>query len=200
MLLSGIALGVSIAAPPGPVTALAAQEVASRSWLAGWLVTVGATTADGVFFVLAYFGLSRLLTAQERDALFLVGGSLMLYLAASAVARARGGGTARSPGGRLPSALARSPFLAGLSMGLTNPYQLAWWIAVGAGMVAEFGAEIAVGFFAGIVAWTLVFTGAVSAGVARYERAAPLVAYGAAVLMAAFGLWFLAVGAGSLLP
>jgi threonine/homoserine/homoserine lactone efflux protein len=198
ILLSGVALGFSIAAPPGPITALSAQQVVSRSWLSGWLVTLGATAADGIFFVLTYFGVARLVTPVERGVLFVLGGVLMLYLAISIARKAGrlGGGTsvARSEEDWSASRARRSPFVLGLSVGLTNPYQLGWWIAIGAGMVADYGGSIAVGFFVGILTWTLIFTALVHAGVTRYQRLSPVIAYASAALMAGFGLWFLATG------
>lgn len=194
ILLTGVALGVSIAAPPGPVAALSAQQVVSRSWLSGWLVLLGATVADGIFFVLTFYGLARFVTPELRDLLFVVGGSLMLFLAASTVRNVRGQKAAlTSAPGRFEGS-GRSPFLLGLSMGLTNPFQLGWWIAIGAGMVATFGGSIAVGFFVGIVSWTIVFSATVHAGVTRYERLAPLIAYSSAAIMVCFGAWFLALG------
>lgn len=188
VLATGIALGISIAAPPGPVTALAAQQVATRSWFAGWSVTAGATLADGVFFVLTYFGVARLVTAEERSVLFLLGGILLSYLAVSTAGKAR---HRSSPQAAVPSRGGRSPLVIGLTMGLTNPYQLGWWVAVGAGMVSEFGSSVAVGFFVGIVSWTLAMTWAVRASVARYQRLVPAVAYASAALMAGFGVWFI---------
>lgn len=193
-LLTGAALGLSIAAPPGPVTALSAQRVASVSWLSGWLVMLGATAADGAFFVLTYFGVARLVTAETRGVLFILGGFLMLYLALSTARRARSPALPPLSNQGTASRRGRSPFLLGLAMGITNPYQLGWWVAIGAGMVEEFGPSIAAGFFVGILAWTLVFTWAMNASVTRYRRLAPAVAYASAVLIAAFGLWFLARG------
>jgi len=197
ILLSGVALGVSIAAPPGPVTALSAQRVVSQSWLSGWLITLGATSADAVFFVLTYYGVARLVTLEERGFLFVLGGVLMLYLALSTVRKAGQQGSRPAPtraDTRSSSRVYRSPFVLGLSVGLTNPYQLGWWIAIGAGMVADYGGSIAAGFFLGILTWTLIFTALVNAGVARYERLSPVIAYASAALMAGFGFWFLWAG------
>jgi threonine/homoserine/homoserine lactone efflux protein len=197
ILLSGVALGFSIAAPPGPVTAMSAQQVASRSWLAGWLVMLGATAADAIFFVLTYYGVATLVTPGERGLLFVLGGVLLLYLAFSTVKNARrlASGPSSSQSDRWSSSsMRRFPFLLGLSMGLTNPYQLAWWVAIGAGMVSDFGGSVAVGFFVGILSWTLIFTTLVHEGVGRYQRLAPVIAYASAAIMAGFGLWFLGVG------
>jgi threonine/homoserine/homoserine lactone efflux protein len=157
---------------------------------------LGATAADAIFFVLTYYGIARLVTPGERGALFLLGGVLMLYLAYSTVKKAgRSDGAAPiSRASRWSSSLGRSPFLSGLSIGLTNPYQLGWWVAVGASMVADFGASVAVGFFVGILSWTVIFTALVDAGVRRYRRLAPVIAYASAAIMVGFGVWFLVVG------
>jgi threonine/homoserine/homoserine lactone efflux protein len=195
ILVSGVALGFSIAAPPGPVMALAAMKVASRSWLSGWLVLFGATVADGIFFALTFYGVTRFVSPSLRSLLFVVGGALMVYLALSIARKARrlNSGVAFSRPTRWSSS-DRSPFLLGLSIGLTNPFQLGWWVAIGAGMVSEYGSSIGVGFFAGILLWTVVFSAIVRAGVARYERLAPVISFASSAIMAGFGLWFLALG------
>jgi threonine/homoserine/homoserine lactone efflux protein len=157
---------------------------------------LGATGADAIFFVLTYYGVARLVTPGERGALFVLGGALLLYLAYSTVKKVgrADGGASISRANRWSSSSRRSPFLLGLSMGLTNPYQLGWWIAVGASMVADFGASVAVGFFVGILSWTVVFTAIVREGVRRYQRLSPAIAYASAAVMAGFGLWFLGAG------
>ncbi len=191
VLLSGVVLGFSVAAPPGPINALAAQQVTTRSWLSGWLTLLGAMTADAIFFVLTFYGVSTLVTPRVRSSLFVFGGILMLYLAYSTVNKARAGDKSFAAP-RLPRS--RFPFVLGLSIGLTNPYQLGWWIAVGAGMVSEFGGNIVAGFFAGILSWTIIFSAVVHTGVTRYRKLSPLVAYASAITMGAFGLWFLGSG------
>jgi len=197
VLLSGAALGFSIAAPPGPVTAMSAQQVVTRSWLAGWLVMLGATAADAIFFVLTYYGVATLVTPEERGLLFVLGGVLLLYLAFSIVKKARRLESGPSPSRSdrwSSSSMRKFPFLLGLSMGLTNPYQLGWWVAIGAGMVSDFGGGVAVGFFVGILSWTVIFTAFVHEGVTRYQRLSPPIAYASAAIIVTFGLWFLGVG------
>src|SRR2546430_2876290 len=48
-VLAGAGIGLSLAAPPGPVNAIIASQTVTRSWRAGFLVGMGATTADTVF-------------------------------------------------------------------------------------------------------------------------------------------------------
>src|SRR2546426_12684193 len=49
-VLAGLGIGLSLGAPPGPVNAIIASQTVTRSWRAGFLVGVGATTADSIFF------------------------------------------------------------------------------------------------------------------------------------------------------
>jgi len=180
---SGVVLGITIAAPPGPVNAMAAQQ-ASKSWLSSWLVLLGATTADGFFFVLTYFGLTELIASSEvKEALFLAGGVIMLWLAYL---------TIRSAGKPLQSSKKRTgySYALGFTIGISNPFQIAWWVTVGVGMIATFGLSIVGGFFTGIVCWTLSFATLLHESVKRYERAYAYVVYASGAILVGFGIWF----------
>jgi threonine/homoserine/homoserine lactone efflux protein len=185
VFLSGIVLGFSIAAPPGPINATAAYQ-ATKSWLDGWSTLLGGTTADGIFFLLTYFGATALVASGEvKEILFLIGGVFMLYLAFSTLRGAK-----RQPQ-ESGASRRRGPYLTGLTLGLTNPFQLAWWIAVGIGMVTTFGLSIVYGFFTGIIMWTLLFSSLVRAGVSRYREVYPYLVYISGAILAVFGVWFL---------
>ncbi len=190
VFLTGVVLGISIAAPPGPVNAAAAYQV-TKSWFAGWSTLLGATTADAIFFLLTYFGLTALIASGEiRDILFLVGGCFMFYLAYVTLKSAKSGPQEGKKSGR--------PYVLGLTIGLSNPFQLAWWIAVGVGMVTTFGFSIVFGFFTGIIAWTLAFSLLLHAGVSRYREVYPYIIYVSGAILAAFGVWFLFTAVSSL--
>ena len=190
VFLTGVVLGISIAAPPGPVNAATAYQV-TRSWMAGWATLLGATTADAIFFVLTYYGVTSLVVSgYVRNLLFVAGGCLMFYLAYA---------TLRSAG-RPPQEQKKSgrPYLLGLTVGLSNPFQLGWWLAVGVGMVTTFGFSIVFGFFAGIVAWTLLFASLLREGVTRYKTVYPYVVYASGLILLGFGVWFLFTALSSL--
>jgi threonine/homoserine/homoserine lactone efflux protein len=191
VFVSGIVLGFSIAAPPGPVNAAAAYQV-TRSWFAGWSTLLGATTADGIFFLLTYFGFTALIASGElRELLFVVGGLFMLYLAFTTLGRAKTEPRQEKKTGK--------PYVLGLTIGLSNPFQLAWWIAVGVGMISTFGLSIVFGFFTGIIAWTLLFSSLLRRGVSRYREVYPYLVYASASILGAFGVWFLFTAVSSLL-
>ena len=90
-LAAGVVFGLALAAPPGPMNAIIAEESVLRGWTAGFKAGLGAMTADGIFFVMALAGVVAFVQRlpRVRNAMFLVGGVLMLYFAYGAVRGAR---------------------------------------------------------------------------------------------------------------
>ena len=144
----GMVFGFLLAAPPGPMNALIAAE-ATRSPIHGTSVGLGAMSADGILMVITYF-FSRVL-GYYAHYLYFVGFAVMIYLAVSIL---RSTFSHRSSGGN------RSPFLnyfMGISMGLTNPYQVFWWLTAGLSFMGIFGIFSVIGLFLAILIWVFVF-------------------------------------------
>ncbi|MEM0272225.1 MAG: LysE family transporter [Thermoprotei archaeon] len=154
-LLAAFALGLSLAAPPGPINILILNEAISRSWLSGASVGLGAATADFAFYTLiSILGVKILAFWIIRPLLYAAGSIILLYLAFTLITRS-------SSGSRLEQATSNVSgvgYLKGLSIGLTNPLQIGWWLAVGIALVSLFGYYFAFGFFSGILCWVLVFS------------------------------------------
>ncbi len=90
---AGVVFGLALAAPPGPMNAVIAEESVLRGWRSGFLAGLGAMVADLCFLVLALLGA---VTAVERvpplrAGMVGVGGLLMLYFAYGAVTDAADG-------------------------------------------------------------------------------------------------------------
>jgi threonine/homoserine/homoserine lactone efflux protein len=81
-LLKGIILGLSVAAPIGPVSILCMRRTLSSGWRFGFVSGLGATTAVTIYGFIAAFGLTfmtNLLLGQNL--LFrLIGGIFLIYL------------------------------------------------------------------------------------------------------------------------
>jgi threonine/homoserine/homoserine lactone efflux protein len=182
----GILLGASIAAPPGPINATIATQVGIRSWWAGLSVGLGAITADAIFFLLTYFGLANLVLHDALNTtLFLIGGMIMLLMAYH---------TLRSVDLRVRMKTDKQtefPYLLGLSIGITNPFQIAWWITVGISVVSTYGLRMLLGFFIGVTAWVLAYASILTFGIAKHESFYHVVIYSSTIALGAFGLWFL---------
>src|SRR3989449_8765995 len=63
-ILAGAGIGLSLAAPPGPVNAIIASQTVTRSWRAGFLVRVGATTPDSIFLAVSIVAHSVVASVQ----------------------------------------------------------------------------------------------------------------------------------------
>ena len=214
----GAVFGLALAAPPGPMNAVIAQESVLRGWAAGVRAGLGAMTADLCFLVLSLLGVVAFVGSMPRvrAAMVGVGGLLMLRFAYGAVRDAVGGIDWDAPAeGR--------GFRKAFALALTNPYQILFWLTAGVGMlepgrvdvlgyapyvgdalsgalVVETGTPaLVVGFFAGIALWIVGFPASLVAAGRRLDRLARQVASLSAAVLAGFGLWFLADAAGTLL-
>ncbi|WP_224269834.1 LysE family translocator [Haloprofundus salinisoli] len=217
--LAGVVFGLALAAPPGPMNAVIAEESVVHGWSSGFRAGLGAFTADVVFFVLALLGVVGFVERfpTVRAAMVGVGGLLMLYFAYGAVRSA----SDSFRGGTLPddSAGFRKAFV----LALTNPYQILFWLTIGVGLleagtvdvlsqtpyvggelagrlVVETGSPALVaGFFGGILLWVSGFPAALVTAERRVESLAPVVAGVSAVVLGGFGLAFLYDAAAQLL-
>lgn len=151
----GMVFGFFLAVPPGPMNALIAAE-ATRSPIHGTSVGLGAMSADGILMVITYF-FSRVL-GHYVYYLYFIGFAVMMYLAISIL---------KSTFSPRNTSSNRSPFLnyfMGVSMGLTNPYQVFWWLTAGLSFMSVFGIFSVVGLFTAILIWVFVFPYAVYVG------------------------------------
>ena len=78
----GLALGVPVAAPVGPMSLLCMRQTLARGFLAGMASGLGVATADAAYGVVAAFGLvavTEVLVGQQPW-LHVLGGLAMLYI------------------------------------------------------------------------------------------------------------------------
>ncbi|KZN23829.1 lysine transporter LysE [Haladaptatus sp. R4] len=201
---AGVVLGLSLAAPPGPMNAVIAEESVLRGWRSGFFAGLGAMTADACFFVLALAGVVTVVREAPlvRGLMVGVGGVLMLYFAYGAAKDATSTFTTDSV-----DEDARG-FRKAFALAITNPFQIIWWLTAGVGLldpgqfdvlsglpgqltVSTGGPIIIVGFFLGIACWITGFPAALSAAEKRIDSLAPAVAYISAGILALAGVSFL---------
>lgn len=178
------------------MNAVIAEETVFRGWRAGFRAGLGAFVADAAFCVLAFSGAATLARDPNvRAAMSLVGGVLMLFLAYLSINEARAGP-------RTTDLEESRGFLKALTLGLTNPYQIGWWLTAGVALVhpapVEFlglsfltgGVEVLVGFFGGILVWITVFPVALIRAGTRLESFEKWVGYASATVLSVFGVVF----------
>jgi putative LysE/RhtB family amino acid efflux pump len=209
LFLRGMAIGFAIAFALGPIGLLVIRRTIERGWGYGVCSGVGVATADAAYAAVAAFGvtaLTEILTGIDR-LLGIVGGVVLLVLAARALAATRSARATASADGALPDSPGQSRFGAAMSawasmvaLTLTNPATIlsfaALFASLGAGSAGAAGAAaIVAGVFAGSVAWWTLLTGIV-AGLrtrltARVVRAFNVVS---ALIIGAFGAVAIVLG------
>ncbi|MEF8820606.1 MAG: LysE family transporter [Haloferacaceae archaeon] len=212
-LAAGVVFGLALAAPPGPMNAVIAEESAVHGLTAGVRAGLGAMTADAVFLVATLLGAVEAVERVPvlRAAMLAVGGVLMLYFAYGA-ARSAGETSGFGDGGSTDGEAGSRGFRRAFVLALTNPYQLLFWLTVGVALLApgrmdllaetplaaagalvvETGSPaLVVGLFGGIGLWITGFPAALVAAGRRVDRLAPIVAGGSALVLLGFGAAFL---------
>ncbi|MEJ2769981.1 MULTISPECIES: LysE family transporter [unclassified Stygiolobus] len=177
IILIGAVMGLSIAAPPGPINAMMAHE-SLRSSLHGTSVGAGAMTADFIFFLLTFF-FKSLIPQNVLFIFYMIGGIYMLYLAYG-VWKTKTFNTS-----------IKGSYVKGLTTALVNPYQIGWWLTFGISMLDQFSIYIAPGFFLGILIWILSFPAVIS----KYGKDYILyVKIFSLIVLTVFGVYFLYQG------
>jgi len=186
-------IGVSIAAPVGPIGLLVIQRSLQRGAAAGLATGLGAALADALYGAVGAFGVRSLMHAlhSARVPLALCGGAFLLWLAWKTW-------SAPPPQAAAPTAAARG--LAGCLAGtfvltLSNPATIFSFVAVfgtlgvGQGGTASPWTMVA-GVLLGSAAWWVLLSSAVAWLRQRFDaRWQRVVNRASALILAGFALW-----------
>lgn len=164
-LLRGLVIGLSIAAPVGPIGLLCIRRTLAVSRTAGLVSGLGAATADAIYGSFAGFGLtlvSNMLISQQ-GLIRLVGGLFLCYLGLKTFVAKSAEQAAVSGGNSLVEAYASTFFLT-----LTNPATILSFTAIfaGLGLASASGnyasaGVLVLGVFVGSALWWLILSGGV---------------------------------------
>jgi threonine/homoserine/homoserine lactone efflux protein len=189
-LAKGAVLGLSIAAPVGPIGVLFIRRTVADGFGAGFAGGLGTAAADAFYAALAAAGLTAVSTmlATHGTALRLVAAAMLLWLGVSAIRGAAATGSAApreaaamaeprlAVSAAVPAAAATAwvpTFAQTFGLTLANPTTILSFAAIFGGLgLAETGAggdaaALVVGVFAGSLAWWAALGGALSAARAR---------------------------------
>jgi threonine/homoserine/homoserine lactone efflux protein len=184
--LLGLALGFSLTIPPGPMNALIASQTI-RSLRAGVVTGVGAMSADFVLLVLVY-GLHTVVNlASVVRYVYLVGAVVMVVFGCRLLLRPAEGPTEDTSGIRTYSQA--------IVGGLSNPFQVVWWLTAGVAFAYLGGVLLFLGLFAAIGVWVVSFPYALHLGTRKHPGLARGVLYASVGLMFAFAAYFVILAA-----
>jgi putative LysE/RhtB family amino acid efflux pump len=190
----GLVLGVTIAAPVGPIGVLCIRRTMQHGFAAGVAGGLGTAVADALYAVLAALGFATVLSGwiAGNSGFRLLGAAMLLYLAWQAWNTAPASREARVNAKTLGGT-----FAATFALTMANPATILTFLAV----FAAFGIEradlsgaawLVAGVFLGSLGWWIVLAGAVSAVRAKIEDGvARAINRGGALVLAAFAFLIL---------
>ncbi len=181
LVLFGLVLGFSLTIPPGPMNALIASR-AARSLRAGIVTGFGAMSADLILGGLV-FGLRSVvdLAAIVRY-IYVVGAAVMVYLGYRVL---RGSGEVPTE-----EAAGLRTYSQALAIGLSNPFQIVWWLTAGLAFAYLGGAPLFLALFAAVLVWVLAFPYAIHLGSRQRPRVARAIALVSGAALIAFAAYF----------
>jgi len=198
LFCKGLVVGLSIAAPVGPIGLLCIRRTLAGGRLSGLASGLGAATADAVYGCVAGLGLTAVsaFLVGQRSGLGLVGGLFLCWLGVRTFLSRPAVQAAEIRGDGLAGA-----FLSTLALTLTNPLTIFSFAAVFAGLGFDGGAgkggagTLVAGVFAGSSLWWLLLSSGV--GLLR-GRMGPAMMAGinrvAGVLLCACGIYAVVIG------
>lgn len=163
VFMRGIMLGLTIAAPVGPIGLLCIRRTVERGFIAGFSTGLGAAIADGFFGGVAAFGVTAILDTLQGHVreLRLIGGIFLLAAAVhSLLKEPHEVASKRGEPHNILGAIGGALFLT-----ITNPLTIMGGITVvagfGGGLEHARAGTLTLGVFSGSLLWWLLLCGGI---------------------------------------
>ena len=166
LLPKGVLIGLSVAAPVGPLGVLCIRRTLAYGRLAGFVSGLGVASADAVYGSIAAFGLTSVSTLLVglQDWVRVIGGLFLCWIGWRTLRSVAASVDAGADGAPVPPWRA---YLSTFGLTLTNPMTILSFTAIFAGLglaAAERSAgaatQLVLGVFAGSTLWWLFLSGA----------------------------------------
>lgn len=180
-LALGLVLGFSLTIPPGPMNALIAAR-AVRGLRSGILTGFGAMSADLVLGIVVYGLRATVDLSSIVRYVYAVGAIVMAVFGYRLLTRSEASATVD-----LDSV---SVYSQAVVVGLSNPFQIVWWLTAGLAFAYLGGLVLFGGLFAAILVWILAFPYAIHFGTRNRPRVSRAVVYVSTALLFAFAAYF----------
>jgi threonine/homoserine/homoserine lactone efflux protein len=192
VFLSALVIGLSIAAPVGPIGLLTIQRSLEHGHRAGLATGLGAAAADAVYGAIGAYGVSWLVNAlvAARVPLALCGGAVLLWMAVQLL-RAP---VAERAASTAPARNGWQYFAGTFVLTLSNPATIFSFVAIFGAMAGRAAsaspALMVAGVFMGSVLWWLLLSSAVGRLRERFDaRWRRRVNRVSAAVLAGFAVW-----------
>ncbi|MEK3886090.1 LysE family transporter [Bacillus sp. FSL K6-3431] len=196
VFLGYIFLGLSLAAPIGPVNAAQLDKGIKSGFFHAWLVGLGAMVADGVYMLGVYFGLVHFLEFPFiKTFLWLFGFFVLVYTGFESLMDA-GKIDLRS---RKSDDSPVKSFFSGFLMSISNPLTILFWLGIYGSVLAKISAEYdekyvilySVAIFIGLLIWDITMA-AVASSFRRFltKKTLAFISILSGLSLIGFGIYF----------
>lgn len=167
VFLSYILLGLSLAAPIGPINAAQIDRGIRNGFMHAWLIGVGAVVADGVYMLVVYIGIVQFLeNSFMKTFLWFFGCFVLIYTGVETLLNANKLNLENS---RSREPLIKS-FFSGFFMSISNPLTILFWLGIYGSVLAKTAASYessqlilySSAIFMGLLIWDITMAGIAS--------------------------------------
>jgi L-lysine exporter family protein LysE/ArgO len=167
VIISYIFLGLSLAAPIGPVNAAQLDRGIRSGFWHAWVFGLGAVAADAVYMMVVYLGVVRFLdTPFMQTFLWFFGCFVLTYTGIETLWKA---GQIHTSGKRGDESHFKS-FLSGFLMSISNPLTILFWLGIYGSVLAKTASSYgtsqlilySAAIFIGILLWDITMAGVAS--------------------------------------
>jgi threonine/homoserine/homoserine lactone efflux protein len=167
VFLSYILLGLSLAAPIGPINAAQIDRGIRNGFMHAWLIGVGAVVADAVYMLVVYIGVIQFLEMSfMKTFLWLFGCFVLIYTGVETVINAS---KLSFEPTRSKEPLVKS-FFSGFFMSISNPLTILFWLGIYGSVLAKTAASYessqlilySSAIFIGLLIWDITMAGIAS--------------------------------------
>lgn len=134
VFLSYVLLGLSLAAPIGPVNAAQLDKGIKNGFFHSWLVGIGAFLADGIYMLAVYIGIVKFIeTSFMQNFLWLFGSFVLIYTGIESIIKS---GPTIANEKRVKEPLFKS-FSSGFLISISNPLTILFWLGIYGSVLAK---------------------------------------------------------------
>ncbi|MGD6844314.1 LysE family transporter [Bacillus infantis] len=194
--ISYIILGLSLAAPIGPVNAVRLEKGLKNGFWHAWIVGAGSMIADGVYMLIVYLGLVQFLDSPMiQTFLWLFGGFILLYSGIEGMMNAN----------KISVTYIRSKesllkcFFTGFIMSVSSPLSILFWLGIYGSVLAKTASSFGTGqllvyscmIFIGLGLWD-IFVAGLTSGFRRFltSKAIIIISMLSGLSLILFGVYF----------
>jgi L-lysine exporter family protein LysE/ArgO len=196
VFLSYILLGLSLAAPIGPINAAQIDRGIRNGFMHAWFVGVGAVLADAIYMLAVYIGVHQFLgTPFMKTFLWTFGSFVLLYTGVESMINA---GKVNLEKNRNKEPLIKS-LLSGFFMSISNPLTILFWLGIYGSILAKAAASYegsqlilySSAIFIGLLLWDFTMAG-ISSSFKKYLTPSLLVfiSFLSGFSLIGFGIYF----------